>query len=71
MTPLAFLALAALIALVGALLLALSGRKRTPWHASIDDFRQRLDALAPPTSAAVRAADSDGSRGEGRTSAGT
>lgn len=71
MTPLAFLALAALITLVGVLFLALSGRKRTPWHASIDDFRQRLNALAPPTNDAARAADSDGSRGEGRTSAGT
>jgi len=70
-TPLAFLALAALITLIGVLLIALSGRKRTPWHASIDDFRQRLDALAPPTNDAVDAADSDGSRGEGRTSAGT
>lgn|GEM_PF-308928 len=71
MTPLAFLALAALITLVGVLFLALSGRKRTPWHASIDDFRQRLNALAPPTNDAARAVDSDGSRGEGRTSAGT
>jgi len=70
-TPLAFLALAALITLVGVLFIALSGRKRTPWRASIDDFRQRLDALAPPTNDAVGAADSDGSRGEGRTSAGT
>ncbi len=71
MTPLAFLALAALITLVGVLFIALSGRKRTPWRASIDDFRQHLDALAPPTDDAVGAADSDGSRGEGRTSAGT
>ena len=71
MTPLAFLALAALITLVGVLFIALSGRKRTPWRASSDDFRQRLDALAPPTNDAVDAADSDGSRGEGRTSAGT
>lgn len=71
MTPLAFLALAALITLVGVLFIALSGRKRTPWRASIDDFRQHLDALAPPTNDAVGAADSDGSRGEGRTSAGT
>ena len=71
MTPLAFLALAALITLIGVLLIALSGRKRTPWRASIDDFRQRLDALAPPTNDAVRAADNDGPRGEGRTSAGT
>ena len=71
MTPLAFLALAALITLVGVLFIALSGRKRTPWHASIDDFRQRLDALAPPTNDAGGATDSDGSRGEGRTSAGT
>jgi hypothetical protein len=70
-TPLAFLALAALITLVGVLFIALSGRKRTPWRASIDDFRQHLDALAPPTDDAVGAADSDGSRGEGRTSAGT
>ena len=71
MTPFAFLALAALITLVGVLFIALSGRKRTPWRASIDDFRQHLDALAPPTDDAVGAADSDGSRGEGRTSAGT
>ena len=71
MTPFAFLALAALITLVGVLFIALSGRKRTPWSASIDDFRQHLDALAPPTDDAVGAADSDGSRGEGRTSAGT
>mgnify|MGYP001395715857 FL=1 len=71
MTPLAFLALAALITLVGVLFIALSGRKRTPWRASIDDFRQHLDALAPPTNDAVGAADSDESRGEGRTSAGT
>lgn len=71
MTPLAFLALAALITLVGVLFIALSGRKRTPWHASIDDFRQHLDALAPPMNDAIRAADSDGPRGEGRSSAGT
>ena len=68
MTPLAFLALAAAITLVGVLLLALTGRKRTPWDASIDDFRRRLDALAPTDDGV---ADGDASQGEGRTSAGT
>ena len=71
MTPLAFLGLAALITMVGVLFLAVSGRKRTPWNASIDDFRQRLDALAPPTHEAIRAVDTDESRGDGRTSTGT
>ena len=71
MTPLAFLALAAAITLLGVLLLALTGRKRTPWDASIDDFRRRLDALAPTGDGVTDVADGDASQGEGRTSAGT
>jgi len=53
------------------LLLALTGRKRTPWDASIDDFRRRLDALAPTGDGVTDVADGDASQGEGRTSAGT
>ena len=71
MTPLAFLALAAAITLAGVLVLALTGRKRTPWDASIDDFRQRLDSLAPRSGSDRGTVDGEASQGNGRTSPGT
>ncbi|MDP7067356.1 MAG: hypothetical protein QF637_07025 [Acidimicrobiales bacterium] len=48
MTPLAFLGLAAAITLLGSLFLVISGRKKTPWESSINSFRKRLEAIAPP-----------------------
>ena len=71
MSPLAFLGLAAAITLLGSFCLALGGRKKTPWHASIDAFRSKLDALKPEDDETVQLIASDQVEISRRHSSGT
>ena len=54
----AFLVLAAVISVVGGTVMALRHRRPTTFTTSIDDFSQRMSALAPEEQEARRASPS-------------